>query len=403
MQWSQGAMAALLPMFGGANKAFGETKTAAKNDDADDYYKKLKVKRVINARGTFTNLTAAVMPPQVQRAVAKAALHPVHLDELQTNAGAYIADRLHCEAALVSAGASSSLSLATAAAIQAANGCRPTDIPQLVGTARFPKNEVIVQHSHRYEYDHAMYLCGIKIIEVVTMEDYKKAFGPNTVMTNFLNFSQSGKIDHQQWLDVAHSNNIPCHLDAAADVPLIENLWTYTEMGYDFVSFSGGKGIRGPQNAGLLLGKKKYIDLAAANNNPGGGIGRGMKVAKEQIVGMVAAVDWVLEQTDEGMDKEYRRRGDVVLRAVKDIPTITSTYVTEAIANHVPILMLTYDPAVVGISPVDVAAKLRAQTPSIEVASARGNTLGISTWMLLPGEEITVGRELRKLLKSNKV
>src|SRR6202050_1974141 len=176
------------------------------------------------------------------------------------------------------------------------------------------KNEVIVQKSHRYEYDHAMLLCGVRIVEVVTVDDYKRAFTPKTIMTNFFNAAEAGEIDRQNWLDIAHQHNVPCHLDAAADMPPIENLWKYTGMGFDLVSFSGGKGIRGPQNAGLLLGRKQLIDIAAANNNPNQCVGRGMKVAKEQIVGMVAAVDWVLEQTDERMEGEYNHREDVVLR-----------------------------------------------------------------------------------------
>ena len=111
-------------------------------------------------------------------------------------------------------------------------------------------------------------------------------------------------------------------MDAAADMPPIENLWKYTGMGYDLVCFSGGKGIRGPQNAGLLLGKKHLTDLAAANNNPNSdAVGRGMKVAKEQIVGMVAAVDWLLEQNDEALEAEYMRRVDIIKQAVKDVPT----------------------------------------------------------------------------------
>jgi L-seryl-tRNA(Ser) seleniumtransferase len=401
-------MAALgaLPLLGGTAEVFGETATATKpktsgSGSHEDYYTKLNVKKLINAKGTFTYLTAAVMPPQVQRAVEEAALHPVHLMELQTNAGEYIAKKLRCEGALVSCGASSALTLATAASVQDANQCMPMDIPQEIG-GKFPKNEVIVQKAHRYEYDHAMYLCGIKIVEVVTLDDYKRAFTPNTVMTNFFNAALSGEIGREEWLEIAHQHNVPCHLDAAADMPPIENLWKYTGMGFDFVCFSGGKGIRGPQNAGLLLGKKKLIDLAAANNNPNQGVGRGMKVAKEQIVGMVAAVDWVLEQTDEGMEKEFMQREDVVLRMVKDIPTMKSTRVTEPIANHVPVLMLTYDPTVVGITPKEVAAKLEALTPSIVLASADENTIGVSTWMLQPGEDVIVGRELRKALKSAK-
>ena len=407
LQWSQRAMAALgaLPLLGGASEVLGETPTkSAAPSAADDYYTKLNVRRVINAKGTFTGLTGAVTPPSVQRAIARASLHPVHLEELQTNAGAYIAKRLRCEAALVSNGASSGITLATAAAVQFANDCKPSDIPQNIGSAKFPKNEVIVQSSHRYEYDHAMYLCGIKIITVTTLDDYKKAFTPNTVMTNFFNSSTSGQIDQPTWLEIAHQHNVPCHLDAAADMPPIENLWKYTGMGFDFVSFSGGKGIRGPQNAGLLLStKKNLIDLATANNNPGQGVGRGMKVAKEQIVGMVAAVDWLLDtQTSEGIQTEVTRRSDVIAGIVRDIPTLTTAFFEEPIANHVPILRLTWDPAKVGTTPADVFQKLRTQDPSIELAGAHDNTLSINCWMLLPNEEITVGHEIRKALKSAK-
>lgn len=403
LQWSQTAMAALgaLPFLGSSSESFAETTTKGAGAGVD-YYAKLNVKKIVNAKGTFTYLTAAVMPPQVQRAVAEAALHPVHLKELQTNAGEYIARKLRCEGALVSCGASSALTLATAACVQDANQCTPMDIPQKIGSSEFPKNEVIVQKAHRYEYDHAMTLCGIKIIEVVSLDDYKRAFTPNTVMTNFFNAAPGGEISREDWLAVAHQHNVPCHIDAAADMPPVENLWKYTGMGFDLVCFSGGKGIRGPQNAGLLLGKKKLIDIAALNNNPNQCVGRGMKVAKEQIVGMVAAVDWVLEQTDDAMEKEFMRREDVVWRMVKDIPTIKSTRVTEPIANHVPVLMLTYDPAVVGITPREVMAKLEAQNPSVVLASGDENTLGVSTWMLQPGEEVIVGRELRKVLKSAK-
>src|SRR5580704_18018190 len=362
LQWSQRAMAALgaLPLLGGTAEAFAEPTTkATAASAADDYYTKLKVRRVINGKGTFTGLTGAVTPPSVQRAIARAALHPVHLDELQANAGAYIAKRLRCEAALVSNGASAGLTLATASAVQFANNCKPSDIPQNIGSTQFPKNEVIVQRSHRYEYDHAMYLCGIKIVTVTTLDYYKNAFTPNTVMTNFFNSSRSGQIDQPTWLEVAHQHNVPCHLDAAADMPPIENLWKYTGMGFDFVSFSGGKGIRGPQNAGLLLSTRKdLIELAAANNNPGQGVGRGMKVAKEQIIGMVAAVDWLLDtQTSDGIEAEVTRRSNVISAIVKDIPTLTTDFFEEPIANHVPILRLTWDPAKVGATPTDVFQK----------------------------------------------
>ena len=155
---------------------------------------------------------------------------------------------------------------ATAACIVSANSnAKPEDIPQNVDSM---KNEVIVQKAHRYGYDHAIFLCGAKIVEVETLEDYKRAFNEKTIMTNFFNAAEKGEIGHEQWLQVAHEHNVPCHIDAAADMPPISNLWKYTGMGFDLVCFSGGKGIRGPQNAGLLLGKKHLTDLAHENNNP---------------------------------------------------------------------------------------------------------------------------------------
>jgi L-seryl-tRNA(Ser) seleniumtransferase len=272
------------------------------------------------------------------------------------------------------------------------------------------KHEVIVQKAHRYEYDHAMLICGARIVEVVTLEEYKQAFTPNTIMTNFFNSSEGGDIDRKTWLEIAHQHNVPCHIDAAADMPPIANLWKYTGMGYDLVSFSGGKGIRGPQNAGLLLGKKHLTELAAANNNPNSdAVGRGMKVAKEQIVGMVAAVDWLLEQNDEALEAEYMRRVEVIRKMVQDVPTMkTSVHIPE-VANHVPHLMLSYDPGVVGISPKQAQERLRQQRPSIELNPATGtsgrfgplsteNTIVIGTWMLQPGEAEIVGQQIRAVL-----
>jgi len=397
-----------LPILGGGAEALGASALAtAAGSSPDDYYAKLKVKTIMNAAGTYTELTSGVMPAQVQRAVARAALHPVYLKELQARAGEYIATKLRCEKALVSCGASSALTLGTAACMQAANNCSAMDIPQEIG-GKYPRNEIIVQKAHRYVYDHAMFLCGGKFVEVVTLEDYKRAFTPNTCMAHFNNnTASSGKVLHQDWIDIAHEHNIPCLNDVASDIPPIENFWKYTGMGFDLVAISGGKGIRGPQNAGLLLGKKQLVEFAAANNNPGDGVGRGMKVAKEQIVGMVAAVDWILEQTDDALAKEFTRREDLIWRMVKDIPTIKASTFTPPVAEHAPVLMLTYDTAALGVTPAEVQARLLELDHPIELATNRlvpkgdrENSIGVSAWMLLPGEEVIVGRELRKALTS---
>jgi L-seryl-tRNA(Ser) seleniumtransferase len=404
--WSQAVVAAVgaTGVFASRPQALATLQNAA---SADDYYEKLGVERIINAAGPATALTGALMPPQVQRAVARAALHPVVLNELQKASGEYIARRLRCEGAVVTSGAAGALTLATAACIAAANGTKPDRIPEQVVAM---KGEVIVQKAHRYEFEHAMLLCGVRIVEVVTVEDYKRAFTTKTVMTNFYNAAEGGEIDRRAWLDIAHQHDIPCHMDAAGDLPPIENLWKYTGMGYDLVCFSGGKGIRGPQNAGLLLGRKRLTDLAAANNNPNSdAVGRGMKVAKEQIVGMVAALDWFLKQNDEADQAEYMRRVDTIIRAVKNIPTMKVDIFTPEFANHAPHAMLRYDLKAIGITPKQVQDRLRAMRPRIELNAASGstipfgphsneNTLVVATWMMQPGDAEIVGHCLHDVL-----
>ena len=379
-----------------------------------DYYDKLGVAKIINAAGTYTTLTAACMPPEVLAAVQKAALHPVSLYELQQKSGEYLAQRLRCEGAVVTSGASGAITLATAACLQYANDIKPMAMPQAIDGL---KNQVIVQRAHRYGYDHAMFLCGARVTEVVTLDDYKRACGAgNAIMTNFFNAAEeedgiagSAQIGREEWLRVAHQHNIPCHLDAAADMPPISNLWKYTGMGFDLVAFSGGKGIRGPQNAGLLLGKKHLTDRAHENNNPGDGVGRGMKVAKEQIVGMVAAIDWVLSHTEESMQGDYQKRVDVIVNAVKGVLSVRTETVVPKIANHVPHLLIRFDPTATGVTTSEVVAALRAQTPPIELNPNTGhkpnqgipsdaNTLVVGVWMLQPGEDAIVGRRIRAAL-----
>lgn len=400
----------------------------------EDYYEKMGVEKIINAAGTYTVLTAACMPPSVLAAVQRAALHPVRLHDLQVKSGDYIAKRINetqakskdfvagtpqIEAALVTSGASGAISLATAACMQAANNCGPLDLPQKVDG--FKKTQVIVQRAHRYGYDHAMYLCGARVTEVLTMEDYEKACAAgNGIMTNFFNAAEDevgpmgpAQIGREDWIRVAHKYGIPCHIDAAADMPPIANLWKYTSMGFDLVTFSGGKGIRGPQNAGLLLGKKKYIDYALANDNPGDGVGRGMKVAKEQVVGMAAAVDWVLSHTEETMQGDYHKRAENIARIVKNVPSVKTEIVVPMIANHVPHLLIRFDPAVVGKSTRDIVTALRTGKPSIELNPNTGhrpnqgipsdaNTLVVGVWMLQPGEDTIVGNHIHALLSNKK-
>ncbi|HET6180699.1 MAG TPA: aminotransferase class V-fold PLP-dependent enzyme [Candidatus Sulfotelmatobacter sp.] len=382
--------------------------TTQPSGEGEDYYAKLGVTKIINAAGTYTLLTASTMPPSVQAAVAQAAKHPVHLAHLQRAAGEYLARKLRCEAAMVTAGAASAVTLGTAACItlgnESASHAIPTDMAGL-------KNEVVVQKAHRYDYDHALRNCGIRFVEVQTLQEYDSAINKNTAMCFFYNAADEGSIGREDWIRVAHAHGVPCLNDAAADVPPISNLWNYTQMGFDLVAFSGGKGIRGPQNAGLLLGRKDLIAAAVENNSPNDDVvGRGMKVAKEQIVGMVAAIDWFLSQSDAGIEAELRKRIDRITGELKDIPTLKSETFIPPVANHVPHLLIRYDQERVKISIREVAKQLRQGTPSIELNPATGSTEGsagiprdpnkivVGVWMLEPGEDSIVAHRLRDVL-----
>ena len=375
----------------------------------EDYYEKLGVTKIINAAGTYTNLTASIMPDSVQAAVARAAETPVRLLELQKAAGEYLARKLRCDGAMVTAGAASALTLGAAGCLTIANDCGIRSIPVEVAHL---KNEVLIQKAHRYGYDQALLCCGVHMVEVETLEQYEASFNERTVMAHFYNAAEQGQIGREDWIRVAHAHGVPCFNDAAADIPPISNLWNYTRMGFDLVAFSGGKGIRGPQNAGLLLGRKELIAAAAASNNPFDGVGRGMKVAKEQIVGMVAAIDWLLAQSDEGLEKEFRRRADRIATHLKGLPSIESEVVIPPVANHVPHLLIRYSQEKLKISPRDVMAELRRGTPAIELNPSTGQTTGASAgipadvntivvgvWMLQPGEEVIVARRLREVLE----
>jgi L-seryl-tRNA(Ser) seleniumtransferase len=373
-----------------------------------DYYQKLGVTPFINAAGTYTVLSASTMPEEVQAAVALAAKQPVNLNELLDASGAYLAKQLKCEAALITAGAAAALVVGTAACVTMGNEKAILDIPtDMAGL----KNEVIVQKSHRYGYDHALRNCGIRFVEVETLEQYEQAFTERTIMTHFFN-AGVGKIGREDWLRVAHQHGVPCFNDAAADVPPISNLWNYTQMGFDLVTFSGGKGLRGPQCSGLLLGRKDLIDAARKNNSPNSNtIGRGMKVAKEEIVGLVAAIDWFLKQDDSAMEAEYRKRADRIGKQLSTIPTVQTQIFVPEVANHVPHLLITYDQSRIKITGAEVMQKMREGKPRIELNPSTGgapasaglqggpNTIVVGVWMMQPGEDMVVAKRLREVLE----
>jgi len=373
-----------------------------------DYYQTLGVTPFINAAGTYTVLSASTMPDEVRAAIELAARRPVNLNELIDASGAYLAKRLRCEAALVTSGAAAALVVGTAACITMGNEHPILDIPTDMSAL---KNEVIVQKSHRYGYDHALRNCGILFVEVETLEQYEQAFTERTVMAHFFN-AGSGKISREDWVRVAHKHQVPCFNDAAADVPPISNLWNYTQMGFDLVTFSGGKGLRGPQCTGLLLGRKDLIEAAKKNNSPNSNtVGRGMKVAKEEIVGLVAAVDCFLKQEDAAIEAQCRQRADRIAKHLSAIPTVQTQIFVPEVANHVPHLLITYDQSRVKITGAEVMQKMRAGKPRVELNPSTGgtpasaglpggpNTIVVGVWMLQPEEDLVVAKRLREVLQ----
>jgi uncharacterized pyridoxal phosphate-dependent enzyme len=384
-----------LPLVGGLVGGSAATAAAAPAA-ARDYFKELGVRPFINAAGTFTDMTASLMPPEVMDAINYASKNFVYLNDLHDKVGARIAELVKAEAAMVSCGAASAMTLGTAGVLTGGDPKKIVDLPNLVGM----KTEVIMQKSHRFGYDHAVRNCGVTIVEVETAAELEAAITPQTAMMLFYNNNNSvGQIRDDEFVRLGKKHGVVTMNDCAADVPPVENLWKYTAMGFDLVVFSGGKGIRGPQSAGLLIGRKDLIAAARANAAPNGNtIGRGMKVNKEEMLGMLAAIERFITLDHVAQDKEYQRRAEVILKAVSSVKGVTASITVPEVANHVPHVQITLDTAVTGITGPEVSKRLREGTPSIGVRP--GDELLVGVWMMKPGEEKIVASRLRDVLSA---
>lgn len=365
-----------------------------------DYFAELGVRTFINAAGTYTAMTGSLLRDEMKDAYNYASEHYVMLDELQDKVGERIAQLLRCEAATVTSGAFSAMTLGMAGVLTGMDPKKAEQIPHLEDTGM--KTEVIIQKSHNIGYAHAVRNCGVRVVEVETKEELKKAINKNTALMLFINaFEPNGQINVEEWLKVGKDNKIPCMNDCAADVPPIENLWKYTQMGYDLVCFSGGKGLRGPQSAGLLLGRKELIAAARLSAPPRGNtVGRGMKVNKEEVLGMLASLEAYLNGDHEKEWKLWEAQINLIADAVRDIKGVTINIHVPPIANHVPTLDLSWDTKKVKISGNGLKDVLRSGHPSIEVAGGGENSVSITTWMLRPGQERIVADRIRAGLQS---
>jgi len=372
---------------------------AAKSGKASkrDVYKELGIRPLINAAGTYTTLSASLMPREAVEAVESAARQYVNVPELHDVVGKKIAALIGCEGALVTAGAASALTLGTAACVAGKDQEKIRRLPDTTGM----KNEVLIQKSHRYGYDHAVRNVGIKMIEVETREELERAANERTAMMLFFNANDpAGQIKVEEFAQLGKKLGVPTFNDAAADVPPVENLSRYLKMGFDLVTFSGGKGLRGPQCSGLLLGRKDLIEAAVLNNNPNSdSVGRTNKVGKEEIVGMWAALDHYLKLDHQAVWRDWEKRCKSVGDLVTSVKGVKTEVFVPQISNAVPHLRITWDFAATGLQPRDVVKQLREGDPRIEVRPGARDAIEVAVWMLDPGEEQIVGRRLREILK----
>jgi L-seryl-tRNA(Ser) seleniumtransferase len=312
--------------------------------------------------------------------------------------GERIAKLAKSEAAMVSAGAASALSLSTAACIAGKDREKIVRLPDTTGM----KNEVIVQKSHRNGYDHAIRNAGVRLVEVETAAELESAVHDRTAMMFFLNSAaKEGQIGLEDFTRLGKKHKVPTMIDAAADVPPVGNLWRFTEIGFDLVVFSGGKGIRGPQSAGLLLGRKDLIEAARMNGSPNSdSLCRTNKVNKEELVGMMVALEMFVNRDHKAVWKDWEEQCDRFAKAAKGVDSVTTEMFVPELANAVPHLRINWDHAKLGMTPREAVKKLREGEPSIEVRPGSNEVLEIAVWMLQPGEDKIVAKRVKEVLKS---
>jgi D-glucosaminate-6-phosphate ammonia-lyase len=382
--------------------ALGSSEGAELPSGKQSVYEALGVKHVINATGTVTILGGSLMPPEVAAAWVDASKHFVNLVNLQNKVGERIARLVGVEAALVTTGAAGALLLGTAAAVTRGERAFIKRLPDTAGM----KNEVILQKAHHSCYDNQLTDVGVKLIDVETPADVQRVARERTALMFFMNVAEAeGRIKRAEWVELARRHKVPSLLDAAADVPPVEHLSEYNKMGFDLVALSGGKALRGPNDTGLLLGRKDLIEAGKLNANPHcGTIGRMMKVSKEDLVALLFAVERYVRTDHKAEWREWERRIGVIEEALKDIPTLKSERIVPPIANHVPHLLLTWDEEKLRLTPGQITKELAAGDPPIQIGRVSGTGekgVLISVFTLQAGEERVVAERLLSILKKS--
>jgi len=384
----------LLPLMSGVPFIRGFA-TPAPSPTKRNFFKELGVTPVINANVTMTFLSGSLMLPEVLEAINSTAHDFANMYEVQDKVGAAIAQLLKCEAAMVTSGAACALLLGTAATLTGKDQEKIGQLPLLPG----PQREVIMQKTHRYLFDQAVRTTGVKIVEIDGPDEMEKAINANTVMALFFNAAEHPhSVTHEQFVGIGKKHNIPTFIDAAADVPPVENLFRFQQMGFDLVTFSGGKMIRGPQSAGLLFGRKDLIEAAKLNHSPyESPIGRPMKVNKEEMFGMYAALKAYLEKDHKKEWQEWLDRIKYIAARVETVPTVkTETYIDPGPANAFPSMHVSWDQSKIKITPAEVVKALKDGTPSIVTGGK--DKLHVGVVLLRPDQVDIVARRVKEIL-----
>ncbi len=396
-----------------------------------DIYAELGITPLVNINGTLTVIGGSVMKPEVMELIRRGNEHCVSIDELEIAAGKFIAKLCKSPVGytgLVTGGAAAAMVVGYAGMMTEDLEPRMRDIPDV---SSFPRNEVIIQKSHRYPFDHQIRQTGAKLVEVETREEMIAAINPKTVAIHFTNIlSDNGKVSGPETVAIAKAHSIYTFNDAAADVPPKERLWEYPAIGFDMVTFSGGKDIRGPQASGILIGKEDLIRYSLLNMSPQEDrIGRCCKVGKETIFGLLKALEIFLNQDFNAELSTYDARAQVITDAVKKfgVTPLPREFNPQALGNVTPHYAWHVDPSKLNITGPEVIQKLagtrpigigsmgagasgmRGRNPDAPKVDDHGgrhghprdaNTFGFAVWQLKEGEDKLIADRLVEIFSA---
>ena len=362
-----------------------------------DIYDELGVRKVINGNATLTALGGSTLPAEVSAAMTEAAQYFVDIDDLHQKVGRRIAELTRNEAAYVSCGAAAGLTLSTAACMAGIDPKKREQLPHTDGM----KNQVIVHRFGRVGYDFAIRQAGAELVEIgaesgTSADDMVRAITDQTAaIFYFYNVTRmAGQVPLEQGIKIAQQHGVPLIVDAAAQLPPVENLWRFTEMGADLALFSGGKGLCGPQASGLVLGRRDLVKACAFHACPRPFIGRPMKVGKEEIIGLLAAVERYVQLDHDQLMKDYEDQVQYVIDECSAVPHLSARrdFPSEA-GQPMPRAEVTLDERNLGISRDDMLRELRDGEPSISLAAAGEHGIFVNPQTLEAGQvEIIVAR-----------